>query len=632
MNKDSKKKLDKILLNCENHSQMINKKKLIELIELLEKIHEKEIDETNQLFINYVLRTGILAAEVGADEETIFAALLHNSYYTINHETIQNKPENKEIIKKKFGKNIIELIDSVKKIIEIEKKNKEKINEIIETVLIASSDDPKIILLRLIIQLDWLEKIELEKNINQKKYALETLNVYVPIAHKLGIYSIKALMEDKSFKIINPEKFNEIQEENKKIKELRKKELYEFISLIKIELEKNKINAKIDSRQKTIYSIYEKMKRKNISLKDIYDINAIRIIAKTIEDCYSILGIINSKWKNIPEEYDDYISKPKTNFYQSIHMAVLGPNQKPVEIQIRTQEMHELAEFGIASHSIYKGQKKSVFDFKFNLFNQIKKLKEEPEKKIEFNISSEKIIALTPEGEAIILPKNSTPIDFAYAVHSELGNKCEKAKVNGKLVTLDYNLSNLDEIEIITSKEQKPKLAWLSFVKSGKARAKINQFFNIINKKRKEIIIPKNTLIVKENDSRIKLAKCCNPLPGEEIIAINTTKRKYSIHKKTCTQLKKLEKKEKIKVEWGEDSIKNQETEILILAKEKPNLLIDTLKKIDLQNTPITNAKVITKEKTLKIIIKLKAKNLKQLNKIIDEITKIQGIIKVKRN
>jgi len=619
----------KILFLAELNKQRLNESKLRKVIEFIEKRHENELIETNESMIAHVLRSGKIAAEVGADEDTIIAALLHNSYYSLNHPN-ENKPKNKEIIEKRFGKEVTELIDSLKKIIDVENKNRNKLSEIAETVLLASANNPKIIFLRLIIR---IEKFEIgAESEKAKEYALNTLNIFVPIAHKLGIYSLKALMEDHAFELLEPEKFKEIRLGVEKISSLRKKEMQEFISMISNELNENKINAKIDSRKKTIYSIYQKMKRKKIPLKEIYDVNAIRIVAETIENCYTITGIINSKWKNIPEEYDDYISKPKTNFYQSIHMAVIDPNQKPIEIQIRTQEMHELAEFGIASHALYKGHKKGVLDFKFNLFNQINKLREKKEEKIKFNVISEKIVVLTPKGKAIILPINSTPIDFAYAIHSELGQKCEKTKVNGKLVPLEYNLSNLDTVEIISSAEQKPKISWLSFVKSGKARAKINQFFNILGKKNEETIIPKNTTIVTEDDPKIKLAKCCAPLPGEEITAISTTKRKYSIHKKDCIQLKKLNEKEKIKVEWGQDAIKKQETEIMISAKEKPNLLIEILKKIDLQNAPIINAKVITEEKTLKILIQLKAKNLKHLNKIIDETVKINGVLKVKRN
>ncbi len=627
MKPESNQLFFEILSLAKLNEQQLNENKLKKTIEFIEKIHEGELTETNEPMINHALRTGKIAAKIGADEETILAAILHNSIYALNH-PIKDKLENKEIVKKKFGENILELIESIKKIITVENKNKNKLNEIAETVLVASANDPKIILLRLILR---LEKMNITSK-NMENYALDTLNIYVPIAHKLGIYSIKALMEDECFKILEPKKFKEIKTKIEKNTTLREKELKKIIEKIKTELEQNKIPAKINSRKKTIYSIYQKMLRKKVPITEIYDVNAIRIITNTIENCYNITGIINFKWKNIPEEYDDYISKPKTNFYQSIHMAIIGPNEKPVEVQIRTNEMHELAEFGVASHVLYKGHKKSVFDLKFNLLNQINKLRKQEKEKINFNIQNEKIVVLTPKGEAIILPINSTPIDFAYAIHSDLGQKCEKAKINNKLVSLDTILTNLDTVEIITSTEQKPKLSWLSFVKTSKAKAKINQFFNIFSKKKNEKINLKNKLIVTENDSRIKLAKCCSPLPGDEIIAITTTKRKYSVHKKDCEQLKKLKEKEKIEVEWGQEAIKNQETEIMITAKEKPNLLIEILKKINSQKTPITNAKVITKEKTLKIIIQLKAKNLKQLNKILNEISKINGVLKAKRN
>ncbi|MBN2127810.1 MAG: bifunctional (p)ppGpp synthetase/guanosine-3',5'-bis(diphosphate) 3'-pyrophosphohydrolase [Candidatus Diapherotrites archaeon] len=624
--------LEEIIRLTKENGQTINQNKLKESVLFAEKVHENEVDEKGVPFIKHPLETAKIAAQIGADETTILACILHNTYTPMNHTAIQTKPENKKEAQRIAGEEVTNLIDSMEKIILIEERNKEKLQEVVEPLLIASSNDPRIILLRLVLRIEHGEPKENTEA--SRKYAEDTIKIYSPIAHKLGIYSIKSILEDISFKVLEPKKFNELEKEVNNIRYLEKKSMNELIEIISDELKKNNIKAKIQSRQKNIYSIYEKMKKKKKSIKEIYDLNAIRVIADSIEDCYKITGIINSKWTGIPEEYDDYISKPKTNFYQSIHMALIGPKKKVFEIQIRTQEMHELAEFGVASHTIYKGRKKSIFDFKFNLLRQINKLKqnEDKEKKIDFNITSEKIITLTPKGEAIALPLNATPVDFAYAVHSELGEHCEKAKVNGKLVTLDYPLSNLDTIEIITSKEQKPKLSWLSFVKSGKARGKINQFFNIFSKKREEIAIPKNTLIITEKDSRIKLAKCCNPLPGEEITAISTTKRKYSVHKKDCLQLEKLNNKERIKVEWGQDSINNQETEIIIKTLEKPNILIEILKKIEELKAPVTNAKVITKEKNLKLIIRIKAKNLKQLNKIIDETMKINGVLTIKRN
>ncbi|MFH1587933.1 MAG: TGS domain-containing protein [Candidatus Diapherotrites archaeon] len=626
-----KKRAIKIFELLREHHQKFSEKKIKKAFEFALKVHENDLTSIETPFIEHPLSCAEKAAETGLSETSVIATLLHNTYDCSRHETIPSRPENIAIAAK-FGKETIKMIDSLLLIWALENNHNENEGDIISKLIIASSNNPELVVLDLVFELDQLEKQACKCDF--PALAKKVLSVYVPLAHRMGLYSIKAKMEDKAFEILEPQKYQEINEALKKHEKEMEKEMEIAKEIISKELKRKGIDAKIYFRTKNIYSIYQKMKRKSKPLDEIYDISGLRIITKGLKDCYEAVGIIHSLWPPLSGEYDDYISKPKTNLYQSIHTNVISPTGKPMEIQIRTKEMHDISEYGVASHWTYKGHERTGLDFKLLLMRQFLEWKEEMKlsNSPSFDIQiSEKIFVLSPKGKIIELPNDSTPIDFAYSIHSELGQKCQKAKVNDVLVPLNHRLKNLDVVEIISDIKQKPKLGWLSFVKSNKARNKLNQFFNIVLKKKKPKQ-QKTCFLVKETDPRIKLAGCCNPLPGDKIISIRTTKRKYSVHKKDCPQLNSLKTPELTEVDWGQKALKNQLIEITVLGKKSNDLMINVLKKLNENNTPLLNAKAIDNENSLKLVFQIKAENLEQLEKVMEKTKEVPGVTRVIRN
>jgi GTP pyrophosphokinase len=625
-----KKQLLKVIELLKEHNQKFSEKKIKNALEFAFNIHKNDFDKEKP-FMDHLLKASALAAQSGLGEKSVLVALLHNTYSSSRH-NIPERTENRKILEKKFGKDLADMIDNVLFAWEIENINRENKGEVIEKIMVNSATNPEIIILNLIFRLLQLEKSTKE---DERKYlGKKALAIYAPLAHKLGVCSLKAKMEDKAFELLNPEKYEEINQLLEKYEIEIEKEIKSVIEILSKELEKRNVKAKIYSRRKNIYSIYEKMKRKSRPLPEIYDIGGIRIITNELKDCYEIVGIIHSLWTPISGEFDDYISKPKSNLYQSIHTAIIGPSGNPLEIQIRTGEMHDVAEYGVASHWAYKGHKKTDLDFKLLLMRQFLDWKEEMKlsysPSFDFRLDEEKIFVLSPKGKIVELPKGSTPIDFAYGIHSELGQQCQKAKVNEKFVPLNYKLKNLDIVEIVTSPSQKPKLGWLSFVKSNKARNKLNRFFKIVLKKKRKSK-SKTCMLVRETDPKIKLAGCCSPLPGDKIISIQTTKRKYSVHKEGCTQLEKIDKAKVVEVDWGQKILKNQLTEIVVTGKQSNELMIALLKKLNEVNMPLINAHAIDRENTLKIIFQIKAENLSHLEDALRKVREVPGVLSAAR-
>lgn len=412
--------------------------------------------------------------------------------------------------------------------------------------------------------------------------------LYIPITAKLGVFYLKSQLEDLLFKVAEPEKYEELAAAIKKEEEPWLNKIDKIIDKVQDCLAEKGIDAKIQWRVKRVFSTYEKMKRKDIGLNQMYDLCGFRIIVSTVKDCYETLGIIHSMFRPISEEFDDYIAKPKPNLYQSIHTAVLGFDSGPLEFQIRTNEMHINAEFGLAAHWKYKGHKSTArYDRSLVWLKQLFEWQKQYKKRIDSRHAKffkNKIFVITPKGDIIELPESATALDFAYAIHGDVGHKCSKIKVNGKMVGFDYALQNGDNTEVITSKKLNVKRHWLNIVKTERAKQSIMKKLEIkftdrpASRPFPEI---KNILKVKAADHRLRFAKCCSPVSGDDIVGYITTKRKISVHRRDCLEGKKLKKPIGVEIEdWAVDKGKPFSTKITVLAKDRSTVLTDLLNKI----------------------------------------------------
>ncbi|MBU2100905.1 TGS domain-containing protein [Candidatus Micrarchaeota archaeon] len=534
-----------------------------------------------------------------------------------------------EEIEKEFSAEVKDLVEAIRKIEKIESQRGNFSQEALSKIILATTKDIRTIITVLALQLC---RLRTATKINTD-LAEKALNVYAPISQKLGLNELKWELEDLSFKILKPKEYQKIRNSLKMKKKERDKNIKKIVNEIKKELKKEKIEAKVLGRTKNFYGIYKKMSKKNFALEDLHDLMGVRIICNTIKECYIILGIIHSMYEPLLNSFDDYIANPKENNYKSIHTDLKTKDEKIFEAQIRTWKMNAEAEEGMPAHWAYKEIKEDKeFDGKLTWAKQlIEWNRKHKSKKIEdfvkIGFEEKNIFVLTPKSEIIELPEKSTPIDFAYAIHSNLGDKTHKAKVNGKIVSLDYELENGDIIEIITSKKQFPKRQWLSLVKTQKAKSKIRQALNITEKKTK-----KETKKLPEKPFHsIRIAKCCKPLPEDQIKAIKTTKRKLIIHRENCQNLLREEKKKIIPINWGMLGKRELSTEIKIKAKERANLLTEILDLFSSLNAKVasTQAKVNKNNVSCKFV--LETKKPETIGKIMEKIKKLEGVSEVER-
>jgi len=422
----------------------------------------------------------ITLCDMHMDVQTIAAGLLHD--------VVEDTGKTYDDIQREFGTEIADMVDGVTKLSKVKYRTKEERQaESLRKMIIAMSKDIRIVIIKLADRLHNIRTLEYMPVEKQKQKAMETLEIYAPIANRLGMASIKWELEDTSLKYIDREGYDDLVKKVSEKNEERKEFIKSIVDIIKQKLvEAHLENVEVTGRPKSLYSIYKKMYYKNKPFEQIYDITAVRIIVDSVRDCYGALGIVHTMWKPIPGRFKDYIAMPKPNMYQSLHTTVIGPDGEPFEIQIRTLEMHRTAEFGIAAHWKYKEgiDEESNFDEKLNWLRQMLEWQQETNDPEEFmenlkvDLYSDEVFVFTPKGEVINLPSGSTPVDFAYRVHSAIGNKCVGAKINGRIVPLDYKLKTGDKIEILTSANSNgPSRDWLKIVASSQAKAKIKKYF-----------------------------------------------------------------------------------------------------------------------------------------------------------
>ena len=460
-------------------------KKIEEAFEFAKKLHEGQYRVSEEPYIIHPVEVAKILVDLKVDSHTIMAAFLHDIL-----EDTDTQPEE---IESRFGKDVLTLVQGVTKLGKLKfKSNEERQAENFRRLFIAMANDIRVIFLKLADRLHNMRTLNFMAANKQQKIARETLDIFAPLANRLGIGKIKAELEDLSLRYLEPDKYFEIAQLVSQTKAEREITVKLLIDQISKDVKKNGINAQITGRAKHYYSIYAKMKRLNIAFHELYDITAVRVIVDTEKECYEVLGLIHSQFKPIPGRFKDYIAMPKGNLYQSLHTSVIGPRSKPLEVQIRTWEMHEVAEFGVAAHWRYKekGSQKAnnPADMKFSWMRKMVEFDkdmasaEDFVNSVKLDLFSDQVFAFTPNGDVFDLPKDATPVDFAYRIHTDVGHKTVGALINGRIAQLDTKINNGDIVEILTSKTPAPRLDWLNFVVTKQASSKIKQWFKKNNR------------------------------------------------------------------------------------------------------------------------------------------------------
>ncbi|WP_195970553.1 RelA/SpoT family protein [Clostridium thermobutyricum] len=723
--------IDKLIKAINKNCNNVDIEKVKKAYEFAEKAHENQMRASGEPYITHPIDVAVILAELGMDTDTIIAGLLHD--------VIEDTEYTYDQVKDLFGEEVTNLVDGVTKLGKIKYKTKEEQQaDNVRKMLLAMAKDIRVIIIKLADRLHNLRTLKYMSKEKRKIKAKETLEIYAPLAHRLGMSKIKWELEDISFRYLHEEEYYDLVAKIAEKRIEREEYIASIVEDLGNNLENAGIDADIDGRPKHFYSIYRKMVKKNKNIEQIFDLTAIRVLVNSVKDCYGVLGIVHTIYKPIPGRFKDYIAMPKPNMYQSLHTTVIGPQGKTFEIQIRTFEMHKTAEYGIAAHWKYKEgseeKKEMNFETKLAWLRDILEWQKETSDAEEFmegfkiDLFSDEVFVFTPKGVVINLPSGSTPIDFAYRIHTDVGNRCVGAKVNGKIVPLDYNLRTGEIVEIITSKVANgPKMDWLNIAKSNQAKSKIRQWFkrakreenisvgreilekelkkkgihlNILNKaisndkiqkkynvhtqeelfgaigigvinpvsftnKVKEELIDPFEKITKEVEDKnveeqlakgnksidknkeygvvvkglsnimVRFARCCNPVPGDEVLGYITKGRGVSIHRKDCSNLQNLIKEDPDKVleaSFGEDKKSAYVAEVQIKAEDRLGILSDLMIIINESGLVLTALNANSAKNNVAIInLKVKIKSIDQLKELMRKIRNLKGILDVYR-
>jgi len=619
-----------------------NEKNIRIAFEFAKKAHAFQRRKNGIPFISHPLEVSKIVYSLGLDEASIIASLLHD--------VVEDTKYSIKDINKEFTKEVSLIVEGLTKIDVFDKneKYKEKNIETLRKILLASAKDIRILIIKLSDRLHNMRTLHNLKPEKINEIAKETLLIYAPIAQKIGIYSLKWELEDLSFKYLNPEMYQFIKKKLNLKREDRENIVLSAVNELKEFLKdkfENSENIILLGRPKNFYSIYKKIKDKAKDFEDIFDLYAIRIITKNIGDCYTILGLLHESFQSFPNKLKDYIANPKSNGYQSIHTVIFSRAIKnPVEIQIRTEDMHKLAEFGVAAHWKYKHLKEDKkFEKKISWLREVlqweKENKDSQEflKLLKFDFFDNEIFVFTPKNDIISLPENASVLDFAYAVHTGIGDKTYKGKVNGITSTIDKVLKSGDIVEIITQKNVRPHEKWLNFVKTSKARSKIRDAVHLkhsgkFNNSKNDENIPFEKLKTKINrlEEFKKVRKCggCNFKYGDQIVGVYTKKGEGVIHNAKCENAKFTLNK-KIPLTWKTET--NKQITLTLVLKDRFGILIDILNVVSEFNIRISklNSKV---NKDGSVNMTLKILEFPKLNKFVEKLKKIDSVENIKTN
>ncbi len=705
--------------------------------DVAEEMHRNQLRKSGEEYLIHPVAVAEILAELGMDSETIAAGLLHD--------VIEDTSYTMEDMKKEFGEEVTELVDGVTKLSALKFESKEERQaENLRKMFLAMSKDIRVLIIKLADRLHNLRTINYMTHEKIVEKCQETLDIYAPLAARLGIYSMKMELEDIALKFLEPNAYYDLAEQVSERKGERETAINKVVDEISKALDEIGIKHETYGRSKHFYSIYKKMKYQHKSLDEIFDLMAVRIIVDTVRDCYASLGLVHTMWTPIPGRFKDYIAMPKPNMYQSLHTTVIGESGRPFEIQIRTQEMHRIAEYGIAAHWKYKeGITEDKEEVKLSWLRQALEWQKDVNDPKEFmeslkmDLFSNQVFVFTPQGDVIELPAGATPLDFAFKIHTDVGCKCVGAKVNGKMVTIDHELENGNIVDIVTSPNAAgPSIDWLKIAKSSSARNKIRQWLKRENKndavdKGKDLFTqylrrkgydPKvlmtnayisraakelsfkdtddlynqlsyggnlqtkvaNLLQRYEDDRRkleteeknktllddlneisektqkraehmrtadvetgvivegvdnlmISIARCCNPVPGDDIVGYITKGRGITVHRVDCDNMRALPEDERerlIEVSWNPELLdKSYDGEISIIAKDQKGMLSSISKVCEDMDVRIIglNARA-NKDDTIRINLTLMIRDRSQIEKICRSFKGIPGIIEAYRN
>ena len=486
-------RLNTVLSRIERYAPEFNRDVLLRAYEFAAHIHDGQFRKSGDPYIIHPLEVAHVLTELEMDESTLAAALLHDTIEDgfLEREHGEITPVTREDIAQRFGQEVANLVEGVTKLGTLHfTSHEERQAENLRKMLLATAKDIRVILIKLADRFHNMRTLKFLPEKDQRRIADETLQIFAPIAHRLGIWKIKWELEDASLRALEPEVYREIQTKVNRTRAEREEVISTAIDLLAERLERQGIHPEVVGRPKHFFSIYNKMKTQDVDFNQILDLEAIRVVVGTVQECYAALGEVHNLWLPLPNMFTDYIAKPKPNLYQSLHTKVVGPHGQPLEVQIRTLAMHRTAEVGIAAHWHYKegGARDVEFEKKVTWLRSLLEMQSEAKSEVDWldalkvNLFKDQVFVFTPNGDIIDLPAGSTPIDFAYRIHTDLGSRCAGAKVNGRLVPLTYQFSNGDVAEIIVRANQKPSLDWLKIVGSNHARTKIKAWFRKQNR------------------------------------------------------------------------------------------------------------------------------------------------------
>tara|TARA_B100000686_G_C16776800_1_gene969004 strand:+ start:582 stop:2816 length:2235 start_codon:yes stop_codon:yes gene_type:complete len=689
------------------------------------KAHRGQMRHSGEAYLSHPLEVAYNLTKLKMDEISVAVGLLHD--------TLEDTIVTAEEIRDHFGEEIYQLVEGVTKISKIEfASREEKQAENFRKMILAMAQDIRVVLIKLADRAHNMKTLSAMSPESQKRIAAETMDIFAPLAHRLGIGWIKAELENGCFKYLHPESAQEIEEKLEQGETDRRAFVQKVGEIVEGELREAGIEGRVTARPKHIYSIYSKMKSQNLPMEDLYDLAGVRVILKSIKDCYAVLGLVHSLWKPIPGKFKDYIAMPKPNMYQSLHTSIVCLEGRRVEVQIRTEEMHRVSEEGIAAHWQYKeggsGQPREIDD-QLLWIRHFLEHQGDSQSPVEFldafkvDLYPQEVYIFTPQGEVIALPKGASPLDFAYQVHTDIGQHCLGAKINGKIVPLRYKLRNGDRVEILTAKNSEPNKDWLFLVKTSRARSKITAFLNSKEREKnlesgriqlnKEIsayalspksllkggemeiaihacgfnslenvymaigmgkitalqfvekLVPKEkleqhvgstSLEKKQAQSKLsihqalgvrmsnlntgemllRMGKCCNPLPGDEIVGYITRGRGVSIHASDCPSVKGFaeEPGRLLEVEWDTDvtNEKSHYVQISIVTTDKPGMLATISSVLADQNVNITRALVNQgPHKRAYFELTIQIMDLGHLNKTLRELLRVEDVVHASR-